>query len=88
MDIVGRYPMVKAFLAGSFSGTFSTILFQPLDLVKTRLQNPTTLLSGNNGGSRMVAVFATILQQEHLRGLWRGMTPVGPLSHLNLNLSY
>lgn len=33
-------PVFKAFLAGSFSGTFSTILFQPLDLVKTRLQNP------------------------------------------------
>ncbi|KAJ3645485.1 hypothetical protein Zmor_023135 [Zophobas morio] len=74
MDIVSSYPMVKAFLAGSFSGTFSTILFQPLDLVKTRLQNPTTLLS-HNGGTRMVTIFATILQQEHLRGLWRGMTP-------------
>lgn len=34
------HPVLKAFLAGSFSGTFSTILFQPLDLVKTRLQNP------------------------------------------------
>lgn len=33
------HPVLKAFLAGSFSGTFSTILFQPLDLVKTRLQN-------------------------------------------------
>ncbi|RZC32637.1 Mito carr domain containing protein [Asbolus verrucosus] len=75
MDIVASYPLVKAFLAGSFSGTFSTILFQPLDLVKTRLQNPTTLLQGHNGGPRMVTIFANILQQEHLRGLWRGMTP-------------
>ena len=34
-----QYPVLKSFLAGSFSGTFSTILFQPLDLIKTRLQN-------------------------------------------------
>lgn len=38
-----QYPILKAFLAGSFSGTFSTVLFQPLDLLKTRLQNPTVL---------------------------------------------
>ena len=31
-------PVMKAFLAGSLSGTCSTLLFQPLDLVKTRLQ--------------------------------------------------
>lgn len=24
----------------------------------------------------MFTVFSTILQQEHIRGLWRGMTPV------------
>lgn len=37
-----QYPILRAFLAGSFSGTFSTVLFQPLDLLKTRLQNPST----------------------------------------------
>ena len=36
-------PVVKSFLAGSFSGTCSTIIFQPLDLVKTRLQSPVAL---------------------------------------------
>lgn len=30
--------VLGAFVAGSLSGTCSTILFQPLDLVKTRLQ--------------------------------------------------
>ncbi|CAG2065811.1 unnamed protein product, partial [Timema podura] len=40
MDIISSSPLVKSFVAGSFSGTFSTIMFQPLDLVKTRLQNP------------------------------------------------
>ncbi len=36
MDVTN--PVVKSFLAGSFSGTCSTILFQPLDLVKTKIQ--------------------------------------------------
>lgn len=31
-------PVIKAFLCGSISGTCSTVLFQPLDLLKTRLQ--------------------------------------------------
>lgn len=44
MFILLQYPILKAFLAGSFSGTFSTILFQPLDLLKTRLQNSSTTI--------------------------------------------
>ena len=32
------HPALKAFVCGSLSGTCSTLLFQPLDLVKTRLQ--------------------------------------------------
>jgi len=39
MDLLAN-PVIKAFLAGSFSGTCTTILFQPLDLVKTRIQGP------------------------------------------------
>uniref|UniRef100_A0A8C0HB21 Solute carrier family 25 member 38 n=1 Tax=Chelonoidis abingdonii TaxID=106734 RepID=A0A8C0HB21_CHEAB len=35
--------MLKAFVCGSISGTCSTLLFQPLDLLKTRLQ---TLVPG------------------------------------------
>ncbi|XP_017777289.1 PREDICTED: solute carrier family 25 member 38-A-like isoform X2 [Nicrophorus vespilloides] len=75
MEVVKNYPLAKAFLAGSFSGTFSTILFQPLDLVKTRLQNPTSAILNARAGTGMVTIFATIVQQEHLRGLWRGMAP-------------
>ncbi|VEN51604.1 unnamed protein product [Callosobruchus maculatus] len=65
MDITSHHPILKAFLAGSFSGTFSTILFQPLDLVKT----------SRHGTVSMVSTFANILQQEHISGLWRGMVP-------------
>lgn len=71
-----NYPIVKAFLAGAFSGTFSTVLFQPLDLVKTRLQNaaPAAVINARCG-TGMVTIFATIVQQEQIRGLWRGMVP-------------
>lgn len=74
--LLANYPVIKAFLAGSFSGTFSTVLFQPLDLVKTRLQNtPTTVINGRHGAASMLSIFSNIVQQEHLRGLWRGMAP-------------
>ncbi|XP_066245386.1 mitochondrial glycine transporter A-like isoform X1 [Euwallacea similis] len=75
-EFLANYPVVKAFLAGSFSGTFSTVLFQPLDLVKTRLQNtPAPFVNGRHGTISMLSIFSNIIQQEHLRGLWRGMTP-------------
>ncbi|KAJ0177341.1 hypothetical protein K1T71_007350 [Dendrolimus kikuchii] len=73
------HPVLKAFLAGSFSGTFSTILFQPLDLVKTRLQNPSQHVVAATVNSRiqpgMITIFTNIVRQEHIVGLWRGMVP-------------
>uniref|UniRef100_A0A0P4VYX1 Mitochondrial glycine transporter n=2 Tax=Scylla olivacea TaxID=85551 RepID=A0A0P4VYX1_SCYOL len=78
-DAVTVSPLVKSFLAGSFSGTCSTILFQPLDLVKTRIQTAITLPSGgSNGGSGSVGMLATagrVVRNERLFGLWKGMTP-------------
>ncbi|XP_046389789.1 mitochondrial glycine transporter-like isoform X2 [Ischnura elegans] len=74
MDLVANYPLVKSFLAGSFSGTFSTIVFQPLDLVKTRLQAPVNTSIGANQTS-MITIFGKILEKDHLPGLWKGMTP-------------
>ncbi|XP_020300245.1 solute carrier family 25 member 38-like isoform X2 [Pseudomyrmex gracilis] len=71
--INGDYPILKSFLAGSFSGTFSTILFQPLDLVKTRLQSRVNAPIGSKNG--MLSTFAHIVQKENVFGLWRGMTP-------------
>ncbi|CAH1984679.1 unnamed protein product [Acanthoscelides obtectus] len=75
MDITSYHPILKAFLAGSFSGTFSTILFQPLDLVKTRLQNTSSTVISRHGTVSMVSTLTNILQQEHITGLWRGMVP-------------
>ncbi|CAC5362644.1 SLC25A38 [Mytilus coruscus] len=64
-------PVVKSFMCGMFSGTCSTLLFQPLDLVKTRLQ-----VSVNVGGRvGMVTIFCNVVQQDTMRGLWKGLVP-------------
>uniref|UniRef100_A0A1B6DWZ3 Mitochondrial glycine transporter n=1 Tax=Clastoptera arizonana TaxID=38151 RepID=A0A1B6DWZ3_9HEMI len=71
-------PMLKSFLAGSLSGTCSTILFQPLDVVKTRLQTAqcATITRPNNIGSfGMVNILSGIFQKDQLFGLWKGMSP-------------
>ena len=60
-------PVVKAFLAGSLSGTFSTLMFQPLDLMKTRIQQRAEL--------SMTGVFKNVVAQENILGLWRGVIP-------------
>ncbi|KAK3091307.1 hypothetical protein FSP39_018805 [Pinctada imbricata] len=67
-----RSPVVKSFLAGSFSGTCSTVLFQPLDLVKTRIQVP----NGASGPVGILSIVDTVVRQEKLVGLWRGLVPV------------
>ncbi|XP_033213586.1 mitochondrial glycine transporter-like isoform X2 [Belonocnema kinseyi] len=74
MQISGNHPILKSFLAGSFSGTFSTILFQPLDLIKTRLQDRVSNNAGR-GKSGMVKTMVQIVQNENIFGLWKGMTP-------------
>lgn len=70
MDSLVIHPVMKAFLAGSVSGTCSTILFQPLDLIKTRLQQKTTPWSQG-----MVATAREVLATDRTRGLWRGLVP-------------
>ncbi|KAK4327699.1 hypothetical protein Pmani_001850 [Petrolisthes manimaculis] len=73
LDAISSSPLVKSFVAGSFSGTCSTILFQPLDLVKTRLQSTITIPSGGAGG--MLHIVSKVVRNERLFGLWKGMTP-------------
>jgi len=71
-DLVsGASPVVKAFLAGSMSGTCSTILFQPLDVVKTRLQ----LCPSPSSRHSMAAEIKLINQTDGVPGLWRGLYP-------------
>lgn len=76
-DTVGTlmlHPGIKAFLCGSISGTCSTLLFQPLDLLKTRLQ---TLQPAEHGSRRvgMLAMFLKVVRTESPLGLWKGMSP-------------
>ncbi|XP_036870075.1 mitochondrial glycine transporter isoform X4 [Manis javanica] len=68
------HPVIKAFLCGSISGTCSTLLFQPLDLLKTRLQ---TLQPSAHGSRRvgMLAMLSMVVRTESLFGLWKGMSP-------------
>ncbi|GIY29226.1 hypothetical protein CDAR_206571 [Caerostris darwini] len=72
MEVIQAYPFLKSFLAGSVSGTCSTLLFQPLDLIKTRLQN-----SSRNGSNRcgMYPLVVQVLKNEKMLGLWRGTLP-------------
>lgn len=71
MDSVVLSPVMKAFLAGSASGTCSTIIFQPLDLVKTRMQNHHQCSSSKG----MVGVATEVVCQNKVLGLWRGLVP-------------
>jgi len=66
-------PVVKSFLAGSLSGTCSTLLFQPLDLVKTRVQSTIDVSGSHRVG--MMKIVANVVQKEKVSGLWRGVVP-------------
>ncbi|KAM9315267.1 mitochondrial glycine transporter B-like [Pholidichthys leucotaenia] len=69
------HPALKAFMCGSLSGTCSTLLFQPLDLVKTRLQ--TLQRNAKPGASKvgMFAVFINVIRTEKFFSLWKGVSP-------------
>ncbi|XP_077135029.1 mitochondrial glycine transporter isoform X1 [Ranitomeya variabilis] len=73
-QLSSMHPVVKAFVCGSLSGTCSTLLFQPLDLVKTRLQAQQLAASP---GSRvgMLKLFLTVIRNENFLGLWKGVSP-------------
>ena len=64
-----KSPLLTAFLAGSFSGVASTLLFQPLDLLKTRLQT-----SGSEAGG-ITRALASVVTRHGVAGLWRGLGP-------------
>ncbi|CAL8333712.1 unnamed protein product [Merluccius merluccius] len=74
-SLAKAHPVLKAFMCGSLSGTCSTLLFQPLDLVKTRLQ---MLQSNVKPGTPMVGMFTMflhVIRTENFFGLWKGVSP-------------
>ncbi|KAM3822534.1 mitochondrial glycine transporter isoform 2-T2 [Vipera latastei] len=73
-EAVLMHPVLKAFFCGSVSGTCSTLLFQPLDLLKTRLQSVQPTVSGS-GRIKMVALLIKVARTESIFGLWKGVSP-------------
>uniref|UniRef100_A0A1E1XRY2 Mitochondrial glycine transporter n=1 Tax=Amblyomma sculptum TaxID=1581419 RepID=A0A1E1XRY2_AMBSC len=72
-DVIISSPLVKSFLAGSLSGTCSTLLFQPLDLLKTRLQQPQA--AGEMSRAGMLKHVIHVVKNEKVLGLWKGTVP-------------
>ncbi|KAM9025404.1 mitochondrial glycine transporter isoform 1-T1 [Ara ararauna] len=68
------HPVLKAFVCGSISGTCSTLLFQPLDLLKTRLQTLQPAVKGSSHAG-MVTLLFRVVRTESLLGLWKGVSP-------------
>jgi len=62
----------RSFYAGGFGGLFSTITLQPMDVIKTRLQqtNNQTIFRGG-----LWATTKYIFLTDGLSGLWRGTIP-------------
>lgn len=75
MEFSLAHPVIKAFMCGSLGGTCSTLLFQPLDLVKTRLQTTQKSVQPGAGRVGMVTIFLTVVRKEKLLGLWKGVSP-------------
>jgi len=61
-------------LSGGLSGLASTVLLQPFDLVKTRLQQGDRL-SDTNQKSGVAKVTRDVLKADGIVGLWRGTVP-------------
>ncbi|XP_058509744.1 mitochondrial glycine transporter A-like [Solea solea] len=74
MELTLAHPVIKAFMCGSLSGTCSTLLFQPLDLVKTRLQTLQSSTKPGSGRVGMVTVLLSVVRTEKLLGLWKGVS--------------
>jgi len=62
----------QSFFAGGFSGLFSTIVLQPMDVIKTRLQQNQNHTSFRGG---LWNTFKYVLRTDGFLGLWRGTMP-------------
>ncbi|KAG9015057.1 hypothetical protein FRB90_004996 [Tulasnella sp. 427] len=65
--------MIHTTPTGATSGFCSTIVLQPLDLVKTRVQQSYDSVHGSPRGA--IAVSRQVVAHDGLLGLWRGTTP-------------
>ncbi|KAL1453086.1 hypothetical protein WDU94_007261 [Cyamophila willieti] len=68
--------IVHALISGSVSGTVSTFLLQPLDVIKTRLQSHHDRNKSSQGKRiGVVKITRNIIMEEKVITLWRGLTP-------------
>lgn len=75
VTVVAVSPTVKA-VAGSLGGIVEACSLQPIDVIKTRLQ-----LDKSGRYSGMVNCGRTIVAEEGVRAMWKGLTPfVGQLT--------
>uniref|UniRef100_A0AAZ3RW54 Mitochondrial glycine transporter n=1 Tax=Oncorhynchus tshawytscha TaxID=74940 RepID=A0AAZ3RW54_ONCTS len=75
LELCEAHPALKAFMCGSLSGTCSTLLFQPLDLVKTRLQTLQNTMKPGAPKVGMMTVLIQVIRTESFLGLWKGVSP-------------
>ncbi|KAG7486416.1 hypothetical protein JOB18_031172 [Solea senegalensis] len=75
MELAAAHPALKAFMCGSLSGTCSTLLFQPLDLVKTRLQTLQNKAKPGAPKMGMFTVLVNVVRTENFFSLWKGVSP-------------
>jgi solute carrier family 25 folate transporter 32 len=61
-------------MAGAASGFLAGVIVCPFDVVKTRLQAQTKL--GTASKTSVVKVFGSIVRNEGIRGLYRGLVPI------------
>lgn len=84
------------FLGGATSGCISTLLLQPLDVIKTRMQMSSAFnrsvnlqqalsIQSNTGVWR---TFRTIVAQDSVAGLWRGVVPTFVRNSLGVGLYF
>ncbi|KAF8351087.1 solute carrier family 25 member 38 [Amanita rubescens] len=59
-------------VSGSLSGLASTVFLQPFDLLKTRLQQGSTICTRSAKIHAIIQTTKTVFRTDGLRGLWRG----------------
>lgn len=62
-------------LSGATSGLASAVILQPLDLVKTRLQQGAASSGKGKRGARLGMLVRGIVKDEGVGALWRGTVP-------------
>ncbi|XKL66754.1 hypothetical protein PGB90_010174 [Kerria lacca] len=65
--------ILNSFILGSLSGTISALMFQPLDVVKTRLQHISKCSTGTHVS--YFNIFKNIYNTQGITGFWKGLSP-------------